>query len=430
ISTSQGLIAIGTSGEDGSPRVWMSADAGLWIEAELPIDVSYAPAGLRTHLHTAWAGDELLLVFGSTTVDLQQIIVDALPEAVRPAIGSHRYGMGWGGSPFQITIEGPLGIPVFSATAEELGLTEELIELLEGPGIVNPVMVWSSLDGETWTRFELEASYVNVVTPHPGGGLMMIGYGMQGELATWTSSSGFEWEPANSIGMPDMMVPWNGGLIGTRYSGSYPVLVHSDDGEEWESFGVDRLLSQDLSWYFDQPSAGGAGAAVVAHGYNPSGESFAPGPLVLEKDGYTLTRDNSESVLVLAKGDSVVLELTLFSEQVEEGATVDFETETITFSDPETGRALVTFTFEEIELAETAAYEVPGRERQILLFTEDGLEWSVQEMGRIVGEDRAIGTLLVTERGVIATTYASPNVTAGSPPAPDIEMWLATLDGG
>jgi hypothetical protein len=271
---------------------------------------------------------------------------------------------------------------------------------------------------------------VNLVTPNPAGGLMMIGYGMRGELATWTSSNGFEWEPVDSIGMPDIVVPWNDGLIGTRYSGSYPDLIHSEDGEEWESFGVDRLLSQDLSWYFDQPSAGGTGAAVVAHGYDPSDESFGSEPLVLEKDGYILTRDNSDRALVLERDDSVVLELSLFSEQVEEGVTVDFETETITFSDTETDRAYVTFTFEEIEQAETAAYGVPGRERQILLFTQDGLEWSVQEMGRIVGEDRAIGTLLVTERGVIGTTYASPNETTGPPPAPDIEMWLATLDGG
>jgi hypothetical protein len=230
--------------------------------------------------------------------------------------------------------------------------------------------------------------------------------------------------------MPDIVVPWNDGLIGTRYSGSYPDLVHSEDGEGWQSFGVDRLLSQDLSWYFDQPSAGGTGAAVVAHGYDPSDESFGSEPVTLEKEGYTLTRDSPSGTLVVQRDDSVVLELSLFSEQMEEGATVDFETETITFSDPETDRAYVTFTFEEIEQAETAAYGAPGGEPQILFFTPDGLQWSVQEMGRIVGEDRAIGTLLVTERGLIATTYASPNETTGPPPAPDIEMWLATLDGG
>jgi hypothetical protein len=371
----------------------------------------------------------LLLVFGSTYVDMEQILLGALPEAVRPAVGHYRYGMSWGGDPFQISIQGPLGIPVFSATAEELGLTEEQIELLEAPGIVTPVTVWSSLDGKTWATFDLEAGSVNAVAPDPSGGLMMIGYGMRGEPATWTSSNGFEWEPDASIGMPDVVVPWNGGLIGTRYSGSNPDLVHSDDGEEWESFGVDQLLSNDLSWYFGQPSAGGTGAAVVARGYDPSDESFEPEPVVLEKDGYTLTTETLRGTLLLEQDDSVVLELALHSGQVEEGVTVDFETETITFADPENNQSLVTFTFEEIEQAEMAAYGVPGRERQILLFTQNGLEWSVQEMGRIVGEDRTVGTLLVTEHGVITTTYAYPNLRTGPPSAPDIEMWLATLDG-
>jgi hypothetical protein len=429
ISTSRRLMALGTSGGDGSPRVWMSSDARVWSELELPNDVSNAAAGSRTYFQTASVGDDLLLVFASTYVDLQQIILDAIPEASRPALGSYRYGMGYGGNPFQVTIQGPLGIVVFSATAEELGLTEEQIALLEGQWIETPVTVWSSLDGESWARFEMEASSVNAVAPHPGGGLMMVGHGMRGEPATWTSSNGFEWEPQDSIGMPDSMVPWNGGLIGTRYTGSHPDLVHSDDGEEWESFGVDQLLSKDLSWYFDPPSAGGTGAAVVAHGYDPSGESFEPAPVVIEKEGYTLTKGSLSGTLVLERDDSVVLELSLSSEQVVEGVTVDFETETITFSDPGTDQTLVTFTFEEVEQAEMAAFGGPGRERQILLFTQNGLEWSVQEMGRIVGEDRTVGTLLVTEHGVITTTYAYPNLRTGPPSAPDIEMWLATLDG-
>jgi hypothetical protein len=429
ISTSRGLMAIGTSGDDGSPRVWMSADGNAWSEVELPYDVSNAPTAQRINLQTAWAGDELLLVFGSTYVDMEQILLDALPEDVRPAIGRYRYGMGYGGSPFEITIQGPLGIPVFSATAEELGLTEEQIELLEGPGIVTPVTVWSSLNGEAWARFELEAGYVNAVAPHPSGGLMIIGYGMRGEPAAWYSRNGFEWEAEDSIGMPEVMVPWNGGLIGTRYSGSNPALVHSDDGEEWESFGVDQLLANELSWYFDQPSAGRTGAAVVANGYDPSGESPGPDPVLLEKDGYTLTVENLRGTLLLERDDSVVLQLSLHSGQVAEGVTVDFETETITFLDPETDQPLVTFTFEEVEQAEMAVYGVPGRDRQIVLFTQDGLEWSVQEMGRIVGDDRVIGNLLVTEDGVIATASRYQNLITGPPQAMDIEMWLAPLDG-
>jgi len=430
ISTSRGLMAIGTNGGDGSPRVWMSSDARVWSELELPTDVSDAPAGFRTYFHTTWAGDELLVVVGSTTVDLQQVIVDALPETLQPAIDTYRYGMDWGGNPFRVTIRGPLGIPAFFATAEDLGLTEEQIELLEGPGVETPATMWSSVDGETWARSELEASYVNVVTPDPSGGWMMVGYGTGGGPATWTSSNGIDWERRVSIGMPDIMVPWNGGFIGTLYSGSNPDLVHSKDGEEWESFGVDQLLSNDLSWSFDPLSAGGTGAAVVAHGYDTSDVSFGEA-VVLEKEGYTLTSDDTRSTLVLERDDSVVLRLSLYSQQVQEGLAVDFETQAITFLDPETNQTLVTFTFEEVEQAEMAAYGSAGTsERQILLFTQNGLEWSVQEMGRIVGDDHAIGKLLVTESGVITATFGYPNVRTGPPPTPDIDMWLAPLDGG
>jgi hypothetical protein len=51
-------------------------------------------------------------------------------------------------------------------------------------------------------------------------------------------------------------------------------------------------------------------------------------------------------------------------------------------------------------------------------------------MGRIVGDDHAIGKLLVTESGVITATFGYPNVRTGPPPTPDIDMWLAPLDGG
>jgi hypothetical protein len=189
------------------------------------------------------------------------------------------------------------------------------------------------------------------------------------------------------------------------------------------------MLANDVSWYFDQLSAGGTGAAVVAHGYDSSDMSFVES-VVLEKEGYTLTTDDARSTLVLERDDSMVLRIPLYS-QVQEGVTVDFETETITFLDPETNRTLVTFTFEEVEEAEMTAYGSAGsRERQILLFTQNGLEWSVQEMGRIVGEDHGIGKVLVTENGVITATYEYPNVSTGLPPAPDIDMWLAPLDGG
>jgi hypothetical protein len=409
----------------------MSSDARDWSELELPTDGSDAPAGSRTYFQTAWAGDELLLVFGGTYVDIQQIIIDALPEAFRPAGNAYRYGMGWGGNPLQVTIQGPLGILVFSATAEELGLTEDQIDLLEGQWIETPVTVWSSSDGETWANSEMEATSVSAVTPDPNGGLMMVGYGTDGGPATWTSTNGIDWERQVSIGMPDIMVPWNGGFIGTRYSGSNPDLVHSEDGEEWRPFGVHQLLANDLSWHFDPLSAGGTGAAVVARGYDSSADSFRSEPVVIEKEGYTLTSDDTRSALVLESDDSVVLEFSLYSQQVQEGVIVDFDTATITFLDLETDRPLVTFTFEEVEEAEMAAYESAGTgEREILLFTQDGLEWSVQDMGRIVGDDRAIGKLLVAESGAIIATFKYPNVRTGPPSAPEIDMWLAPLDGG
>jgi hypothetical protein len=429
ISTSRGLMAVGMNGGDGSPRVWMSSDAREWTELELPTEVSDEPVGSRTYLQTAWAGDDLLLVFGSTYIDLQQIVVDALPETLQSESGAYGYGMGWGGYPFQVTIQGPLGIVVFSATAEELGLTEEQIELLEGTAIETPVTVWSSSDGVAWARSELEANYVSAVTPDPSGDLLMIGYGPGGGEATWTSSDGIEWERQVSTDIPDTVVPWGGALIGTRNTGSHPDLVHSEDGVEWESFGVDQLLANDIAWYLDQTSAGEAGAAVIAHGYDSSVEGFGSEPVVLEKEGYTLTRDDVDGTLVLERDDVVVVQLTLYSGRVAEGVTIDFEARTITFLDPETNRPLVTFTFEEVAQAEMSAYGSPGAgERQILLFTRDGLEWSVQDMGDIVGRDRVIDTLLVDERGLIMATYVYPNVRAGPPPAPEVEMWVAPLD--
>ena len=150
---------------------------------------------------------------------------------------------------------------------------------------------------------------------------------------------------------------------------------------------------------------------------------------MLEKDGYALRVDEMRGSLLLSKGDDEVLRLFLHGEQVHEEVTVDFNARTMTFLDPDTNQAFVTFTFDEIEQAQQEQYENMGmgNEQQAFLSSPDGSEWSVQDLDDILGDDQSITVLYVTADRVIAAVSQDSNVMTGPPPAPEVQMWFAPI---
>lgn len=422
VSTPQGLIAVGT-GADGAPIVWRSPDARQWSESSLPADEASRP-GTHTNLSAAGANDEAVVVFGNTWFNADQVILDAIGEDLAS------YGMSYGGPRGPFTVFGPLGIPVFSATADELGLTDEQVSLLfEEPGEESSA-VWSSSDGASWITSEIEANHITSVSTNEDGELVALGYGFFG-MEAWTSTDGVEWTSQGSVGQVEQITPWNDDFVAIRFLGPSAELVYSEDGEDWETLGAEALLPQELSWSYYPLSAGGAGIATVAHGYDESMDfGFAgPEPIVLERDGYTMTVDLERGSLIVAEGDTEVLRLFLHSERVPEDVTTDLEAKSMTFLDPETGEELVTFTFAELEEAEQASFEgMEGdMDRQVFLFSTDGSDWSAQDLSEVAGEGSSVDRLHVADDRVVVIVAEHSGGFTGPPSLPQVRIWTGLV---
>ncbi len=421
VGTDRGLLALGTDGTTGTPTVWQSEDGGSWESSSLPLDEPVTP-GSPVRLQTAVTTDDLTVVFGSAEPDIGALIRDALPEdlGVRDGIG---YGFGMSAPPLKVTVQGPLGLTVFSASGEELGLTEDQEALLIGEPTDNTT-VWSSSDGTNWQTSQIYAMNVNAAFISPDGVITAFGYGFQGE-ATWLSTTGTEWERQSGGSAAEMVTSWNDLLLGTRQRGRNAELMSSDDGDTWISFGVNELLDKSLSWHFYPIAAGPAGVAAIARGYAEPRFEREPEPFVMERDGYTVTLNGMQSLLTLSQGESEVLLVPLQDEQVDDEVDVDFVERTITFLDPATGADLVTFTFDEIETAQAATSGAMGPDfEHVLMFSPDGSAWSVQP---IEGRQAEPQRLHVTDDAVVMVTVTDVEPFSRSSPSPMVHIWVAPV---
>lgn len=416
VSTPQGLIAMGT-GADGGPVVWMSPDARDWTASPLPSDGTSEP-GTQTNLSAAGANDDVVVVFGSTFFNPDDLIAEAL------GADFDEYGIGYGGPAGPFTVYGPLGIPVFSATAEELGIDEQQLELAFSEQGPEQVMAWSTSDGVNWVTSELGLDHVMSASTNEDGELVALGYGRFG-MEAWTSTDGVEWTSQGPVGEVDSLTAWNDGFIGVEYFGPSAEIVYSEDGEHWEPLGAEQLLPEELSWSYWPLAAGGAGIATVAHGYDEFMEFEGPEPMVLERDGYTLTIDQERGSIVVADGETTVIRLSMGSERVPDEVVVDLDAETMTFLDPESGEALMTFTFEELEEAEQASFE--GMDRQVFLFSPDGSVWSVQDLADFAGSKGSIDAMFVTDDRVVALVASDRESFAGPPEVPHVKIWTGLV---
>jgi hypothetical protein len=226
------------------------------------------------------------VVFGSTQTDISSLIRDVLPPELLAEYGTSPYGYGWGELPL-LTVYGPLGLTVFTATAEDLGLTEVDVRELSGGG-PDPTTLWTSNDGETWSMTELDLSYVNNVFD-TGGELIAAGFGRSG-AEIWTSPDGFEWTRESST-KSEFLARWRDGFV-AGIEGPATGVSYSEDLSDWVSLGLAAYLGDDLSWQVNSLAASEGGVAVALWGYDEGG-SFTgdPEPVAIDKGVYTLTVD-------------------------------------------------------------------------------------------------------------------------------------------
>lgn len=422
-ATPRGLVAAGSAGEN-TLRIWSSTDASEWTASDLPA------APLISDHFRSWAQavggtDDVTVVFGSVQPDVAALIGEVLPDDLRDKDGNAPLNISWGGPPWAITVHGPLGLTVLSATAEDLGMSEEELRALLGVG-PGPTTVWTSTDTASWTPAEVGIDYVaNLV--EIGGELLATGHGAG--IETWVSPDGFDWQrTAGGLGV-NHLTPWRDGFVGILQERARPDIAYSEDRITWEPLGLYDYLPGGIFWDFQSLAVGGGGLATAITGYE-QGEDFAVDlqPVVIERDGYTLTIDPSGPA-VLRSGEDVVLRLATYSNQVFDEVTVDFWARTVTFLHPDSLEPLVTFTFEEMEQAEVDTYG--GQQtmdlQQLIAYTADGLTWSMENVSPTFGENAFVNLLHVTDNQVIAVVTKFPDRFSRVPAAPNVVIWTAVI---
>jgi hypothetical protein len=425
-ATPRGLVAVGSA--DGKAlHLWTSTDAIEWQEAELP-EVPSISDYFRSWAQGVGGTDDVTVVVASSSPDIGPLHRDVLPADLMDGDGDPPLNFGWGGPPWVVNVHGPLGLTVFSATPEDLGLTEaEGRALLGGVG-PGATVAWTSIDGRAWTPVDLGVGYVTNVF-EVGGDLIVGGYGAVG-YETWISPDGFDWERDAGVGGQEHLAPWRDGFVTAGQQSPTPDIAYSEDRTTWQPLGVGVYLADEFSWQFQTLAAGEGGLATVITGYDDTEfvvEDLQP--VAIERDGYTLTVDGMGGSVVLRSGDEVLVSLSTYSNQVYDEVVVDFRSRSVTFLQPDSLEALVSFTFEEIEHAETEAFGGQHfmNQEQLVAFTADGSKWSVESVTEAFGEDALVERLYVTDNQVVAVVTEYTNRFSPVPTVPNVVIWTAVI---
>jgi hypothetical protein len=425
-ATPRGLVAVGSA--DGRRlQLWSSTDAIEWHESELP-EVPSISDYFHPWAQAVGGTDDVTLVVASSSPDIWALLSDVLPADLMDGDGDPPLNFSWGSSAGAVSLYGPLGFTVFTATPEDLGLTEEEGRILLGGASPDEVVAWTSIDHRAWIPVDLGVEYVTG-TFEVGGDLVVGGYGRAG-YETWISPDGFEWERHAGGGEQEHLASWRDGFVAVRQQSPTPDISYSEDRTTWQPLGVASYLTDEFSWQFQTLAADDGGLATVITGYDDAaftGEDLQP--VVIERDGYTLTADGMGGPVVIRSGDEVLLSLSTYSNQVYDEVVVDFGARSVTFLHPDSLEALVSFTFEEIEDAETDAFDGQRlmNEEQLVAFTADGSTWSVESVSEAFGEDTFVDRLYVTDNQVVAVVIEYTNRFTPVPTVPNVVIWTAVI---
>lgn len=340
-----------------------------------------------------------------------------------------------GGGEYRVVLYGPLGLPAISITASELGLTDEDVRILQGRSMGSiDAQAWSSSDGVSWSSTTIEgAQWISSVIPAPDRGILVFGADSAGN-ALWRTYDGSSFEKLPFGLRSERAKPWHGGLVGVSSYGDPPDVMVSSDGETWRGSGLDEYFPQRTgwNWYPTTFAASESGLALALAGNVPSGlQSQEPAnPPVLERDGFMLTLDLNQAVMRLDDGESTRSWQLWNYTDVVESLVVDLNGQTITFLDS-TGDPQVTFTFNEIEAAQTAYVDRHRGEDAVnaLAFTKDGTTWSIQDLDEVFGEQANVVDLAVTPFSLVAVVSPSRQYSL-TPGQGELQIWSAPLNGG
>lgn len=414
-STGQGLIALEMELESSGFTLWRSDDGRQWSAEEVAVDTGNDLLGFTPM--AAGATDDLLVVVGVIDVKMRRVIEERLGVAIGDQLEVDLRGFRTEVVDDEITfsLDGPLGFPLVSFGAEELGLTADEREMLQS----NTTVLVASPDGG-WQQSEIpDAGYVESVTATPDGDIVALGYGRLG-YTRWTSRDGLTWvETSASLG-PSRIDEWGDRLAGPSGTGGASVLVEMDGA--WTDIGPGQDLPPTLSWSATGTAAGPGGITTMITGWGIEQDTE---PVTLTSGDTTLTLDFFRGRYELKAGDAVHA----WGPRQTSPPWVDTDLKTglIEFTDPGTGEHLGTYPLEVITAAQSSYWQdwEEGRPFQAFAFTPDGREWTIQD-STTIGERITVQMLEVTDSHVIA---AGTNDAGMFDPtlSPGFGVWAAPL---
>lgn len=207
------------------------------------------------------------------------------------------------------------------------------------------------------------------------------------------------------------MATWGESLIG---GGLGEDLFATSDGLSWERLGTGDLLPDSINWRMGPVGAGEAGLATVARALRTNSPPVFT-PVVIEAGEATLTLDMEDARLLVDHPGYDRLEVLLWTKGNDGLYEIDFHTETVTFTDPDSGDVLATVGFSTLEKAENSAFVIERSPERALLFTSDAETWSIQSLSRVVPEAREVGDIVVLEDRVLLLTYGTGDLGTATP---------------
>ncbi len=409
-----GLVAVGRDA-NGAPAIWRSTNGTDWATTLLP----EAPpsSGTPVPLMFASSGDVETVVGTSISPSPFGLLLPAIEELAGVPIDSHNVSLLKSGSDYSVAVSGPLGLPILSASIEDLGLSPQEVSRIKNSlthGSMPTSAVWSSTNGLDWDVASLHNIFPTSLAVDDSGRFVMSGSGPPGPMI-WRSDLGKSWQDVGGgQSSVDSLLPWKQVLIGIQYSEQND-LVTSTDGATWNPVGLPDLFPGNHRALGLRLAAGEEGIAVeVSRLQTEADVSPYLTPAILAKDGYTLTaNDGGTHALVLRRGEDRLIAWEPYTNN-QAGIVADLGNQTITFVDPMTSEPYVTFTLEELQQLEAAANtDLPyaGPESQVL-FTADAATWTLNSIDAITtseGVGRYVSGLQVTSLGLITAITTQPN---------------------
>lgn len=430
ITSTDGFIAIGARPGGNHLIVWRSDDGIEWTSTEIPTDVDSPYITPRPTAAAAF--DNRVAIATDYELDQERLVADHLAAAgidvdLPMMSWNTRYG---GEDGVQLTVSGPLGIPVLTTSLDELGLTEQEYQwVMRGLDRGGQSEIWVVDETGNRESVTIRLNWVTNLVSQPDGTLFASGFGGAGLEEGFVSTDGVHWEPADD-GNIGRAISWGNRLVAVT-SGPVLEVLMSSDGRTWEESGVADLFPTQWSWY---PVAMGAGPDGLAMSFAGQ-DSTSPPPRVtteatLTSDGATLSVDHQRSAYVLEIGGETHT-WNMYqpgTAQVPEELEVDLANEAIVYKDPETGEPLAQFGFEDLRRMESQPIrfaDVIGH--HALVFSEEGSDWEIRDLKPVVGDNSRVILLEVVSGRLVAVTHEPHFDPTQSMPPTGFEIWTAPL---